>query len=68
MPLHWKDLATMFGKILGLTLALTLCIVGLALAGVAIGMADPIGWALIAAGLGIFGVGASLTMMWKEAR
>lgn len=58
----------MFGKALGLTLALTLCIVGLALAGVAIGMADPIGWALIAGGLGIFGVGASLTMMWKEAR
>lgn len=58
----------MIGKLLGLALALTICVAGLALAGTAIGTTDPIGWALIAIGLSIFGVGAALTMMWKEAR
>lgn len=57
-----------FGKVLGAALALTLCIAGLALAGVAVGTADPIGWALIAFGLGVFGIGASLMGIWMEAR
>lgn len=58
----------LFGKALGLFIALVLSLGGLAFAGIAIGETDPIGWAVIAFGLGIFGIGASLTLMWVESR
>ncbi|ASZ73370.1 hypothetical protein SEA_LUCKYBARNES_53 [Brevibacterium phage LuckyBarnes] len=55
-----------FGKALGLTLALAISAAGLAIASIAVGTVDPIGWAVISFGLGVFGIGAALTMMWME--
>lgn len=57
-----------FGKALGLTLALATAAAGLAVASTAVGTIDPIGWAVISFGLGVFGIGAALTLMWLEVR
>lgn len=59
---------SLFGKVLGLTFALTIALLGLFVASRGLGQTDPLAWALIAGGLAVFGMGVCLTMMWKDAQ
>lgn len=54
------------GRILGLVLALLLCVTGLTLSGMALGNTSTLAWVSLMSGLSLFGMGFSLVLMWKE--
>lgn len=57
----------MIGKILGLTFAIALSLFGVLIASFFLFTTkDPLGWVAAAFGFGIFGIGASLAMIWME--
>ena len=57
----------MIGKIIGITFAVVLALFGVLIAGFFLFTTkDPLGWVAAAFGFGIFGIGASLAMIWME--
>lgn len=57
----------MIGKIIGITFAVVLAGFGILIMGFFLFMTkDPLGYVVAAFGFGIFGIGASLAMIWME--